>query len=100
MGDLLDFPAQTAITISFPDHGGKTVQLKARDLEQNEDEDGRANMRGGKTNYFIFPGDRGDDASWLVGLSWRGVIKVSFSSDNFEFGCDPFVLVPHSVLES
>jgi hypothetical protein len=54
MGDPLDFPAPTAITISFPDHGGKTVQLKARNLEQNEDEDGRANMRGGMTNYFIF----------------------------------------------
>ena len=60
--------------------GGKTAQLRVRNEDQNEDEDGAPNMRGGATNYFVFPGDSGADAAWLQGAKWRGVCEVAFEA--------------------
>ena len=94
----LDVPASTVVTLAFPSHGGRTVELRVRNAEQNEDEDGVPNMREGKTCYFIFPGETGADPEWLKGESWRGVVQVAFASEGAAFACDPFVLVPHSVL--
>ena len=53
---------------------------------------------GGRTNYFIFPGESGTDASWLCGEKWRGIAQVSFASGGRMFASEPFVLVPHSAL--
>ena len=91
-------PAATVITLAFPSHGGRSIELRVRNGEQNEDEDGVPNMRGGRTCYFIFPGETGADPEWLKGESWRGVVELAFESEGANFACDPFVLVPHSVL--
>jgi hypothetical protein len=95
-----DIPKDTKVTITFPTHENKTVELAIRNAEQNEDEEGVANMRpGGMTNYFIFPGESGQDPEWLKGEDWRGMAVVSFDlGDGKTYKCDPFVLVPHEVL--
>lgn len=96
-----DVPADTKIQISFPGkHEGKTVELAPRNMEKNEDEEGVPNMRDeAMTNYFIFPGESGQDPEWLKGLEWRGTAVVSFElPDGKSYACDPFVLVPHEVL--
>ena len=97
-GDPLDVPADTVVRLTFPSHGGKTAQLRVRNEGQNEDEDGAPNMRGGATNYFVFPGDSGADAAWLQGAKWRGVCEVAFEARGATYACPPFVLVPHSAL--
>ena len=38
------------------------------------------------------------DATWLKGADWRGVVEVSFESEGAWYVCPAFVLVPHSVL--
>ena len=96
-----DIPATTKVTISFPGKfEGKTVELAPRNMDKNEDEDGVPNMReGGMTNYFIFPGESGQDPKWLMGLDWRALAVVNFElPDGKKFMCDPFVLVPHEAL--
>lgn len=91
-----DLPKETVLTLAFPNHGGKTLEMRVRNGEQNEDEDGTPNMRAGETNYFIFPGESGQDPEWLVGEKWRGLATVAFAADGNSYACDPFVLVPHS----
>merc|ERR1719410_1114424 len=78
--EALDIPADTKVTISFPGKfEGKTVELAPRNMDQNEDEDGVPNMReGGLTNYFIFPGESGQDPQWLMGLEWHSLAVVNF----------------------
>jgi len=99
--EALDIPADTKVMISFPGKfEGKTVELAPRNMDQNEDEDGVPNMReGGLTNYFIFPGESGQDSEWLMGLEWRNLAVVNFAlPDGKKYMCDPFVLVPHENL--
>lgn len=94
-----DVPKETVIRLSFPSHASKTVELRVRNGDKNEDEEGTPNMRdGGATNYFIFPGESGQDPEWLKGEEWRGVVTVGFEADGKSFACDPFVLVPHEAL--
>ena len=99
----LDIPAETTMRVTFvnwkdDDGNDCAVELKIRNSVENEDEDEVPNMREGRTNYFIFPGETGVDASWLTGLEWRGVVQVSFVSEGVDFTCEPFVLVPHGAL--
>lgn len=96
----LDVPKDTVVRLSFPSHEGKTVELRVRNDDQNEDEEGAPNMRdGGLTNYFIFPGESGQDPEWLKGEEWRGIVTVALeAADGKSFACDPFVLVPHEAL--
>merc|ERR1719378_1065460 len=101
MSQPLDFPADTVITATFPTYDNRSVQLRVRNNDQNEDEDGKPNMRHGKTNYFIFPGESGQDPSWLIGetvTSWRGTVTVAFEAEGKAYVADPFVLVPHDAL--
>ena len=80
----------------------KTIELRVRNMEQNEDEEGTPNMRSGGTNYFIFQGESGQDPEWLVGetpTSWRGLVTAAFQVDGKSFVAEPFVLVPHDALE-
>lgn len=95
-----DIPAASVVRISFPSHEGKTVELRVRNNDQNEDEEGVPNMRdGAMTNYFIFPGESGQNPEWLVGLEWRGTPVVAFEdAEGNTIECDPFVLVPHEAL--
>eukprot|EP01046_Picozoa_sp_COSAG06_P057065 COSAG06_NODE_11004_length_1583_cov_1.068059_1_plen_83_part_10 len=77
-----DVSKETVIRLSFPSHASKTVELRVRNGDKNEDEEGTPNMRdGGATNYFIFPGESGQDPEWLKGEEWRGVVMVGFEAD-------------------
>ncbi|HEY3394494.1 MAG TPA: hypothetical protein VGK58_17410 [Lacipirellulaceae bacterium] len=96
MTQPLDIPADTVINVSFKDRPGKTATLAVRNNEQNEDEDGKPNLRGGETNYFIFPGDSGQDPTWLMGKDFRSAVDVSFTADGKTYRSEEFVLVPHT----
>merc|ERR1719161_389537 len=80
MEEPLDFPADVTVTATFATHGDKSVTLAVRDNEKNEDEDGKANMRDGKTNYFIFPGESEQDPAFLIGEKFRSTTTLSFTS--------------------
>ncbi len=91
-----DVPLDTPITVTFTDKGNRTAPLRVRNRDENEDEDGQANVRDGKTNYFIFPGDSGEDASWLEGADFLSTVKVSFSVGDKDYTTPLFVLRPHT----
>jgi len=96
-----DVPKETVVTLTFPGHGGKTVTLAVRNGDQNEDEDGKPNMRASGTNYFVFPGESGQDPAFLVGetvTSWRGMVSAAFEANGKSYAADQFVLVPHDAL--
>ena len=93
-----DIPKETVIRLTFPRHAGKTLEMRVRNGEKNEDEEGAPNLRGDGTNYFIFPGESGQDQEWLKGEEWRGITTVAFEANGKSFSCDPFVLVPHEAL--
>lgn len=90
----LDLPLDAAIGVTFPEKG-KSAELRARNAEKNEDEDGNANVREGKTNYFIFPGATGADAEWLKG-NFRSQATIQFSDGGKTYSSAPFTLVPHT----
>jgi len=92
----LDLPIASTLSILFQSHDKKLVQLRPRNTDQNEDEGGTANNRGGQTNYFIFPGDTGTDAKWLMGHSFRGIVSVAFERGGKPLQTDLFVLTPHT----
>ncbi len=92
----LDLPLDATITVTFADKDGRSVTLAVRNRDQNEDEDGKANIRDGKTNYFIFPGDSGADASWLMGADFLSTTTVAFSADGKDYATPAFVLRPHT----
>jgi len=91
-----DLPLDSTITVTFTDKGNKTTTLRVRNRDKNEDEDGKATVRDGKTNYFIFPGDTGEDATWLKGADFLATVKVTFTVDEKEYSTSPFVLRPHT----
>jgi G3E family GTPase len=67
-----------------------------RNNDQNEDEDGKANMRDGKTNYFIFPGESGQDPAFLIGEDFRSTTTLTFTSEGNTYTTPPFTAMPHS----
>lgn len=91
-----DLPLDAVIELEFVDHGGRKVQLRARDAVNNPDEDGKPNVREGRTNYFIFPGATGVDASWLVGKTFQSIVVLRFARDGVACSSEEFVLTPHS----
>ena len=92
----LDFDLNTVITASFPKLEQKTVKLLIRNNQENEDEDGNATIRQDKTNYFIFPGNTGVDASFLSNKDFASEVVISFSSNGIEYSTAPFELIPHT----
>jgi len=92
----IDIPAESEVSISFLDLTDKTATLRVRNSQQNEDEDGKPNLRNGRTNYFIFPGDSGQEAAWLMGAQFKSAVKLTFSADGKTYTSDEFVLVPHT----
>lgn len=90
----LDLPLDAMITVAFPDLG-KSAELRVRNTDKNEDEDGTGNIRDGKTNYFIFPGASGADPSWLMG-NFRSTATIQFTADGASVSVAPFTLVPHT----
>ena len=92
----LDLPLTSVIRVTLVhDDKPKTVELRVRDSDKNEDEDGQPNIRDGKTNYFIFPGDTGSDASWLQGKQFKSKAVVAFDLSGEEVRSARFELVPH-----
>ena len=96
MTQPMDTSPETKITATFPTLGDRTVRLKVRNSDGNEDEDGKTTMRDGKTNYFIFPGGTGSDASWLKGGAFKSVVKVTIGGWAVTRTSPPFVLTPHA----
>lgn len=96
MTQPFDLPLDGTATVTFTDKENKTTTLRVRNTDKNEDEDGKANVREGKTNYFIFPGDTGEDAAWLKGADFLATVKVAFSADGKDYVTSPFVLRPHT----
>ena len=92
----LDIPLDSEIKVKFLDIGGREVLLKVRNKNSNEDEDGKGNIRSGKTNYFIFPGDSGESADFLVGNAFSSNVLVSFVADGKLLRTAAFVLKPHT----
>ena len=90
-----DLLLESKITVYFPKLA-KTVVLKVRNQKNNEDEDGTANIRNKKTNYFIFPGDTGTDATFLIGKSFASEAIISFVADGKKYTTKPFILRPHT----
>jgi hypothetical protein len=87
-----DLPVDTVVTARFDAPRAQDVALRVRNADRNEDEDGAANVRAGRTNYFVFPGETGVDASWLQGASFRG--RVVVRAGGLESA--PFDLEPHT----
>lgn len=92
----MDLPADSEIEVTFLDFGNKSAILGVRNASENEDEDGKPNMRNGMTNYFIFPGDSGQDPTWLMGADFKSAVKLSFSANGKTYTSEEFVLVPHT----
>ncbi|MEM1443535.1 MAG: hypothetical protein AAGF67_14415 [Verrucomicrobiota bacterium] len=68
-GPPWDLPTDLELSLAFPDLG-KEIHLAVRDSTENRDEDGNVTIRDGATNYFVFPGETGVDASWLMGTEF------------------------------
>jgi hypothetical protein len=94
MTQPLDLPADSVIAVSFPDKS-KNVELRVRNTEKNEDEEGNPSLRDGRTNYFIFPGATGADASWLMG-DFRSTAVIQVNVDGKSLSSGNFTLVPHT----
>ncbi|MFT4840115.1 MAG: hypothetical protein ACI8UD_002210 [Planctomycetota bacterium] len=90
-----DLPIDSTIEIEFVDVSGKKVTLRARNKTTNEDEDGTANIRDGMSNYFIFPSQPGEDASWLQGKTFESIVIVRFRAAGKQLTSEEFVLKPH-----
>jgi len=90
-----DLPLDSTIEVEFVDVKGRKTTLRPRNETRNEDEEGKPNVRDGKTNYFIYPSADGEDASWLQGKSFQSIVVVRFSRDGADYVSEEFVLKPH-----
>ncbi len=91
-----DLPIDAGIQIVFSDVQGRDVTLRPRNTERNEDENGKPNVREGRTNYFIFPTSAGEDASWLQGKEFNSIVIVRFEREGNRMTSEEFVLTPHT----
>ena len=89
-GEALLLPTATILTLDFPALD-RNVTLAVRDHERNEDESGNSTVVEAKTNYFVFPGETGVDATWLMGAEFAAKVELSFTSST----TGSFVLRPH-----
>ena len=90
-----DLLITASLEIEFHDVDGRKVTLRPRNSDKNEDENGKANVRGGKTNYFIFPTTAGEDASWLRGKEFKSAVTVRFQRGSTAFESQRLMLEPH-----
>lgn len=91
----MDLPVDSEIEVEFVDVAGRKVTLRARNHVRNEDEGGQGNVRDGKTHYFIYPSQPGQDAVWLQGKEFSSIVVVRFSAGGEQFESEEFVLKPH-----
>ena len=89
-GEALLLPTATILTLDFPALD-RNVTLAVRDHERNEDESGNSTVVEAKTNYFVFPGETGADATWLMGAEFAAKVELSFTNAT----TGSFVLRPH-----
>lgn len=89
-----DLPLDSELTVTFPDLE-KEVTLVVRDRDANADENGRSMIRDGQTNYFIFPGDTGVDASWLQGHDFAESAMLTFEAGGGKAMTRLILLKPH-----
>jgi hypothetical protein len=90
-GGPLGLDLDDVLSLEFPELN-KTVELKVRDRETNAGEDGDSNIHQGKTHYFIFPGETGADAQWLMGEAFAAKARLSAPGG---LSTEVFVLKPH-----
>ena len=91
----IDLPLDTTVSITFKDKGGKVAALKVRNTKHNEDEDGTPNIREGKINYFIYPGEGGESSEWLMGKDFRSKATLTVTSGGKTLTTEEFELTPH-----
>ena len=91
-----DLPLDAKLLVGFAKGPTKSVTLMVRNTDRNEDEDDVANNRNGKTNYFIFPGDTGADATFLMGAEYSNEVTVTFTKDGAAYATEVFTLKPHT----
>jgi hypothetical protein len=96
-GGPLDVPLSTKLTLTFSAPQAKVITASPRDQTTNPDEDGKPNARTGATNYFIFPGDTGADATWLKGSDFKGLLTVSVPRDGVSLASPTFELRAHGL---
>jgi hypothetical protein len=89
-GEALLLPTATILALDFPALD-RNVTLAVRDHERNEDESGNSTVVEAKTNYFVFPGETGADATWLMGAEFAAKVELSFTNAT----TGSFVLRPH-----
>ena len=89
-GEPWRLPIDTTLTVEF-EGLKKRIILAVRDQERNEDESGTSTIYQGTTDYFVFPGETQDDASWLMGADFAAKVIVSFGDAT----TGQFVLRPH-----
>jgi hypothetical protein len=90
-GPALDLPLDSVLKLDFPDLK-RQIELRVRDREKNAGEDGVSNLRNGQTNYFIFPGETGSDAKWLMGVNFAAKAQLTLPGG---LSSEVFVLKPH-----
>ncbi|MDF1754513.1 MAG: hypothetical protein P1U89_17145 [Verrucomicrobiales bacterium] len=95
----MDISMSTEILVTFASAARESATLKIRNSDKNEDEEGTPTLRDGKTNYFIFPGDSGTSAEWLMGAQFKSQVVVTFEADGSRYTTDSFLLVPHTHAE-
>ncbi len=91
-----DLPIDATVEVEFRDEDGRRVTLRPRNRSRNQDEADKPNVRDGKTNYFIFPSEAGEDQSWLMGKEFKSLVIVRFTRDGSEFASQNFTLAPHT----
>lgn len=90
-GPPLDLTLDSVLKLELPDLK-RSVELRVRDRETNAGEDGVSNLRSGQTNYFIFPGETGADAKWLMGVDFAAKAQLTLPGG---LSSEVFVLKPH-----
>jgi hypothetical protein len=91
-----DLELDATIDVIFPELEPAGVILRVRNTDQNEDENGNSTVRNNKTNYFIFPGDTGEDASFLIGKEFETPASLRFTVQGAQIVSETFSLYPHS----
>lgn len=91
-----DLPLEATVEVEFLELDGRKLTMRPRDKTKNADENGQGNIRDGKTNYFIYPGQPGEDASWLKGKEFKSPVIVRFKHAGVAIESAKFRLEPHT----
>jgi len=94
-GEPWGLPLDTVAALEF-EALGRSLSLAVRDAEENADEDGVSQIRDGLTHYFVYPGETGEDASWLMGEDFAARALLAFETETgAAVGTESFILRPH-----